>query len=511
MPVEPIPSKMEMTKDELNKLYVQQAEVTHELLKVKCKENLFLFNKFILGVENGNNKVPLVQFHKDLCYFVQNQRDRKKILLIPRGHLKSTLITVGYSLFRLINDINTRILILNATWQMAVDFLTEIKNHLTKNEKLIEVYGNISENNVEWSNDRITLSRDDTGIKGPSVWATGVDSNLVGSHPDLIIMDDVVNRDNADSSEQTNKVIMRYKDALDLLEPGGQLIIIGTRWSDKDFYEWILNPENGLVGDFDCLIKGAFEFDSNLSQVFEDGGDLIMRNHLWPNKFSYNELRSRYKSKGPYEFSSQYLNDPVPDESAVFQRAWLKYILLADWRGRHVNRIMTVDPAMSLSKEADFTGIIITEVDEYGSILVRHIDKIKVNPNELINHLFFLYDQFHPSVIGIEMVAFQKTLQYSINEEMKRRRKFLPIKEISPQDRTKVERIKALQPLYANGKILHSKEVRNLNFLEDELTRFPRGKHDDLIDALSYQLDLIVLPRSRTSGHYNHYLYGRKD
>ena len=496
------------SKDELVKEFVRQEELRLQLLKAKSSKDLFVFNKYILGVENGGGKVPLNQFHKDICYFVQNQRNRKKLLLIPRGHLKSTLITVGYSVFRLVENINTRILILNATWQMAVDFLTEIKNHLQKNEQLIQTFGNLSDSPTEWSQDRITLKRSDHGIKGPSVWASGIDSNLVGSHPDLIIMDDVVNRDNADSDEMMYKTILRYKDALDLLEPGGQLVVIGTRWNDKDLYDWILNPDNKVLAGFDVMVKPAFEFDGLLSAVFGEGGELAIRNHLWPEKFSTKELSERYFAKGPYEFSAQYLNDPVPDESAIFRRDWFKYVIDDDWRGRYSNCYMTVDPAISLAKEADFTGIVITNIDEFGSVYIRHMERLKVTPSELIDTIFYLAEQFHPMAIGIEMTAFQKTLQYSINDEMRKRRRNLPIREIKPSDRTKTERIKALQPLYANGKIFHNKVTKNLDHLEDELTRFPRGKHDDLIDALSYQLDLIVPPRPRVNIGKQHYLYG---
>ncbi len=215
---------MNENKREAVILLLEQEHAYEKLLFQKGKESLFAFNKFVLNVEEG--KMNLGGFHKELCKFVQDDRKKKKLILMPRGHLKSTLITIGYSLHQIINNPNIRILILNATWQMAVDFLTEIKRHLQGNETLINLYGALANEAEEWSQDRITLKRKDQNIKGPTVWATGVESNLVGSHPDLIILDDVVNRDNIETRESIEKVILRYKDALDLLEPGGQLIVI---------------------------------------------------------------------------------------------------------------------------------------------------------------------------------------------------------------------------------------------------------------------------------------------
>lgn len=508
----PVYEKRNLNYQELVDAFTQKKELQIQMLKQRCSEDLFLFNKYILGVQTGQGKMPLADFHRDLCYFVQNQRDRKKLILVPRGHLKSTLVTIGYSLFRIIENPNVRILILNATWQMAVDFLTEIKNHLEKNELLMEVYGTLAAGNTEWAQDRITLARSNQGLKGPTVWAAGVDTNLVGAHPDMIILDDVVNREIADSDENMHKVIMRYKDVLDLLEPGGQLIVIGTRWNDRDLYEWILNPDNNVIAGFDVMVKPAFESDFGLTEIFQSGdGAGLVRNHLWPEKFSFKELRDRFKGKGPYEFSSQYLNNPVPSEEADFKASWFHYGHLADWHGRITNRYMTIDPAISLRKEADYTAVMITDVDGYGTLFPVHIENLKIDPTQLINLIFRLAENYHPRQIGIELVAFQKVLQYALNEEMKRRQRFLPITELQIQDRSKDERIRALQPLYANGKILHSKEVKNITILEEQLLRFPRGKHDDVIDAFSATLDLIVPPKLKNVDEdqrfHKHYLY----
>jgi len=45
------------------------------------------------------------------------------------------------------------------------------------------------------------------------------------------------------------------------------------------------------------------------------------------------------------------------------------------------------------------------------------------------------------------------------------------------------------------GNILHNSHVDYTDYLEDELTRFPKGKHDDLIDALSYAVSASYPPR----------------
>lgn len=475
-----------------------QSRVYDQLLYQKAKEDLYIFNRHVLGVEGGDNKVKLAPFHKQLCKIVTDNRHKKKLILVPRGHLKSTLITIGYSLFSIVNNPNIKILIRNATWQMAVDFVTEVKNHLTKNEDLIRLYGNLAENPTEWSQDRVTLKRNDTNIKGPTLWATGIESNLVGAHPDLIIDDDLVNRDNVSTTEQQQKVILRYKDTLDLLEPGGQYIVIGTRWSEGDLYSWIMDKDNQVYHNYDIFILRAYEGD------LETGSDFVP---LWPDKFSRKELLTRLREKGWYEFSSQYLNDPIPDKDATFQTEWFQYYDKEEVRGRTLTKIITVDPAISTDKSADFTAIIVCGIDQFSNIFILDIVRGHFTPNQIINNLFTLSEIYHPDKIGIEMVAYQKALAYSLKDEMQRRGRYLPIFEVQPQERSKDERIRGLQPQYANRKVFHLKEHPLTLYLEGELKAFPRGSKDDLIDSLSYQLDLLYPPKRKTTRYHAKFLY----
>lgn len=483
---------------QMQELLIEGRAKQNALIYQLAKEQLFIFNMFVLEVEK--DKMPLGEFHHQLCNFVQDNKHKKKLILIPRGHLKSTLITIGYSTQQIINNPNVRILILNATWQLAVDFLTEIKNNLTKNEKLIELYGELAQNPTEWAQDRITIQRSASNIKGPTVWASGIDGNLTGSHPDLIIMDDVVSRDNTQTIEQIEKVKLRYKDALDLLEPGGQLIVIGTRYTYADFYSWILDPDEGIKQSYDIMIKRAYEGDLKNPETFSA---------LWPAKFNQKELKTRLREKGSYEFNAQYMNDPVTEETANFKRGDFQYYNPEDYRGAKWQTIMTIDPALSLKKEADFTAMGVFSVDQFTNIFVRDLTRGHWKPSQIIDMMFYVYELYHPTSIVLETVAYQKALAYSLQDEMRRRGKFLPIIEQNYHEKSKVERIKGLQPLYQNKKVFHRKELSLNNYLEEELLKFPYGRRDDLIDCFSMGLDYFVAPaRPRVSRRYHaKYLY----
>lgn len=483
-------------KEALADYILEQREKTDKILTREARKDLFIFDKYVLDVEKGKQKLAPV--HKKLCNFVQDGRDRKKLILMPRGHLKSTLITMGYSVQTIVNNPNVRILIQSATWEMAVDFLNEIKRHLRENETLIKLFGDLSQGAEEWSADRITLKREDKNIKGPTVKAAGIETNLVGSHPDLIIIDDPHNRDNSQTADQIQSVVNRFRDCIDLLEPGGQLIVIGTRWNIADLYGWIQDEENKVHKDFDVLVEKAFEGNIETGEEFSS---------LWPEKFTLEELRKRLRADGWYQFSSQYQNDPIPAEDAKFRREWFKYYDETDVRGKALTKIMTVDPAISLEKDADYTAIVTCGVDEFSNVFLLDIWRGKVQPFELIAKIFEKAEFYHPNHIGIETVAYQKALSYSLREEMQKRRRYLPLTEIQPHERSKDLRIQGLQPLYENRKVFHQKD-HPLNFyFETELVSFPRGKNDDMIDAFSYALDFIHPPKKQSTRYKPKYLY----
>ena len=466
----------------------------------------YLFNIECLGVEKGKDKVPLSKFHKEMCEFVDHEPARQKLLLVPRGHLKSTLITIGKTIQWICEDPTVRILIANATYQMAIAFLNVIKRHLTNNSEIIDMFGPLALEPDKWAENMITLNQSKVvgGEKEATVFCYGMGGNLVSQHYDKIILDDVVNEGTVNTKEQIEKTIQFYRLCQPLLEKDGELIIIGTRWREDDLYGWIMDSENGAKQDFNIYENVAIK-----DGLWDNGKHKFVKGTtLWPEKYDLKGLSEIRRKMGPWTFSAQYMNNPVPPEDADFKREWFRYYEIADIRGLEMNKYTLIDPAISLDTRADYTAMMTIGVDQYSNLYVLDIVRDRLSVSGIINAIFQQNERWHPRVIGLEEVAFQRALRYAIQQESQKRKMFLNIVELKPRARSKIERIKGLQPLYANGKVLHFRELIYNIYLEDELLRFPKGKHDDMIDALSYCLDLIhpaVKKVTRQSKHK--YLY----
>lgn len=504
--MDPTENVVNPTLKKMREQIIEQESLFMAMLKEKATKSLFLFNKYILKAEAGDDKfVKLGEFHKILCNFIQDRPDKRKLVLIPRSHLKTKLISVGYPTFKIANNPKIRVLIYSATWQMAVDIHKNIQKNLQGTERIHQLYGDFFSKAKEWAQDRTRLEQNDK--REPTITAAGIDNNLVGGHYDLIIMDDVVNRDNVGTMEQIMKVITRYKDALDLLEPHGELIVIGTRWHDSDLYGWIMDPSNQAMDNYVTLesighpeIMRAFEG----SLLTDDGFK-----PLWEGKFTRLDFLSKLKEEGWAHFSAQYLNDPVPEEDAIFKRHWFQYYTSDDIRGKVLNRFLLIDPALSLAKDADYTAMVVVGVDEYNNVFVLDIVRQRLSPKDLIEEIFRLHVKWDLIDTGLEQVAFSKVIGYSLRDDDRFKHRPFHVTELKPNDRTKDQRIKGLQPLYENGKIFHDKSHPGTAFLEDELVRFPRSKNDDIIDALAYGPDIMFPSKqhasARRKGH--RYLY----
>jgi hypothetical protein len=81
-----------------------------------------------------------VQRISDRVYDKHDTRLNQMLLLMPRGTFKSSVVTIGLSLQKILNDADVRILIDSETFAKAKAFLAEIKGHLEGNEAFREVY-----------------------------------------------------------------------------------------------------------------------------------------------------------------------------------------------------------------------------------------------------------------------------------------------------------------------------------------------------------------------------------
>lgn len=218
--------------------------MTEQELRDRCKTDLkFLVTK-VLGMGRWNDEL-----HGGLERVMNSPGDRKLILL-PRGHQKSTIVSVCWVVQQLLKNPNETVSIYSATWKLSKDILHQIKNILTTSA-LKDIFGSFQSRDGRWTATEIDIAHKNfIQTKNPSISTGGLDAGKTGSHCSLMVMDDVVSPENTTTADLTRKTIEAYKDCLPLLDPGGRLVVIGTRYTQGDLYGDLLENEAKSVNGY---------------------------------------------------------------------------------------------------------------------------------------------------------------------------------------------------------------------------------------------------------------------
>lgn len=166
---------------------------------------------------------------------------KRKLIVMPRGTFKSSICSVAYPIWLLINNPNLRILLDGEVYTNSKNFLREIKLHLV-NHRLTNLFGNFETRRC-WTEGEIIIQQRKKVLKEASITASGIGSEKTGQHYDVIIMDDLNSPSNSNTQEGREKVIQHYRYNTSILEPDGTMVIVGTRYSETDIIAYALKNE----------------------------------------------------------------------------------------------------------------------------------------------------------------------------------------------------------------------------------------------------------------------------
>jgi predicted phage terminase large subunit-like protein len=221
-------------------------------------------------------------------------------------------------------------------------------------------------------------------------------------------------------------------------------------------------------------------------KAIRDDGSL-----LFPERLTHEFLAQARKTMGSYLFANQYQNEVIPEDEKRFKPHWLKYYKEIP-AGCH--KFAFIDPAIGQKDHHDYTGIAMAHVDSNAHWYLNMAKRERLTPTEIVNKVFELHEMFGLQAIGVESVGYQEALLYLISEEMRRRKKVVPVVEVKRKAVTKQTRILALVPRFEWGMISCA---QGLTAFEDEYNTFPRGSFDDILDALASLEEMVFYPEKK--------------
>lgn len=277
-----------------------------------AKGSLYFLTKAVLGYPDLTTKV-----HKPYADFIQNLDYKRTIDLMPRGVYKTTVGTIGFTIWYLINHPDHFILIANQTSANAERMLLEIEGHLDGSNPLMNwLFPEYIKPHAKWkpwSATQLTIPCRKIISGTPSVMALGVGAKAESWHFHVVINDDLIGEKAMYSAtEMANAIAWHdYSVSLFVSPKYGIERMHGTRWSMSDLYSVVLNNPH-----YHSYIRAAKDRET---------GEL-----LFPELLDEDTLRE-IRDNNFQHYMSQYMNDPHNQEALDFRIEWLnKYKLYKD-------------------------------------------------------------------------------------------------------------------------------------------------------------------------------------
>ena len=447
--------------------------------------------------------------HQRICHFIQhNAREGHKcIVLTPRGWIKSYIVTIGWSIQRMLKNLvegkREHEIISNATLPNAKEFLAKIKYNFEHNMFLRGLFGKWIPKDLD--NEATRWTQDEIELGGNRIETGSVEGNLVSRHYKIIINDDLVNKENSLTREQIAKVIDWWKLAQSLLLPDGIEIIIGTRWDFDDLYGHAIRTFVEPEKDFSVGHPIAEWHNGNYHLIQMDcwADPQAETGSTFPTMYPEHWLKEQQELQGD-RFGGQYRNDPIAKGKQKFKSEHIKrWENLPNIR----NTVWLIDPSDTDKEKSDYTGSVFLDYGVDKKFYVIKAERLKITDLSLAIHIVNEAPIFQPTTIGIESNKYnviRELLELKIPMMIKNGEvpegyieyvKTLPyiIEELKHHSRPKFARIEAMHSHVEDGRCLFPH--KGAEVLIDELLRLRSAQRDDVADAFGYALDLIHFPK----------------
>jgi predicted phage terminase large subunit-like protein len=151
--------------------------------------------------------------------------------------------------------------------------------------------------------------------------------------------------------------------------------------------------------------------------------------------------------------------------------------------------------AISESEKADFSVFVIAGVDDEKRIHVKNIIRERMDGKEIVDTFLALQKLYDPVAMGVEDMQISKAIGPFLREEMIKNNTYISLLPLKHGGKDKLTRARSIQArLRAHG-LKFDKEGDWYPVFENECLSFPRGKHDDQVDAFAYlglMLDSLI-------------------
>jgi predicted phage terminase large subunit-like protein len=466
-----IPSILPMLSQAEQEILLAELDHLEELKKRDLLQERFMpfveevWPTFIAGRHHGRMASAFERVANGTC--------KRLIINMPPRHTKSEFASYLLPAWFLGKYPHKKVIQTSHTAELAVGFGRKVRNLVDK-----DIYTKVFPG-LGLQSDSKAAGRWNTS-KGGDYFAIGVGGAVTGKGADLLIIDDPHSEQEAALAETSPEIYDKTYEwytsgPRQRLQPGGAIVIVMTRWSQRDLTAQVL--------------KSAAQRGGEEWEVIEFPAIMPSGKPLWPEFWPPEELAALKEELPSSKWMAQYQQNPTAEASAIVKREWWKV-----WEEKEPPAcdfvLMSWDTAFEKTQRADYSALttwgVFYHPDDSGvtqaNIILLNAYRERMEFPRLKKVAIEEYDEWQPDSIIIEKKASGAPLIYEM------RAMGIPVQEFTPtKGNDKIARLNAVSDLFASGMVWRP----NTSWAEevvDEVASFPAGEHDDYVDSTSMAL-----------------------
>lgn len=434
-------------------------------------------------------------FHLELDAALENPNARFVHARMFRGSAKTTRLRM-YTGRRIAYGLSHTILYVGASEGHAARSIKWLRRQIEVNKVFSGVFGLTP--GAKWQETELEIR---SKITGETCWVlgAGITGNVRGINfddyrPDLIILDDVLTDENTATKEQRDKVNDLILGALveslapETDDPNAKIAFAQTPFNLEDASFLVEKSDRWKVLTIPCWTDETM--DSPTEQ----------QNSRWEERIPSTTLRAAKRDAARLNKLSTWIRENevriVSSETRAFKSEWLQVI---DIMPEYTQNILAIDPVPPPSdrevakglvgKDYEVLGIIGRQNENY--FLKEYVQNRGHQPSWTIAEFFRLAQKYRILKVVISAIAYEKTLKWILDQEMKRKQLYFWI-DLDADKRPKYQKITStINGLAANGRLYCRPE--HTDFIM-QFTDYPAVDHDDILDMTATGLSRFINP-----------------
>lgn len=449
-----------------------------EYAKVKARLSPARFAQYVTaGTQDPYLTPPHIKALDDIVVdAAENQRFY--VVSIPVRHGKSFLISRYTPAWFLGKYPDKHLMLISAAGEVAQDFSREARDLLDDHGQ--EVFG------TRVRTDTRAVARWKPEDSRGGMFAVGIHGRINGRGADLIIVDDPIkNAEDAFSPTQKGKIRRIWDSTIRTrVEPGGSIIVVMARWAEDDLSGWLLQRSKETLGGFpweEIRIPAIADRE-------DDPMGREMGEALWPDRYPRQVLEAIKAEISPMSWDALYQQNPSPEGGLMFPtKAW-QYVDIAPDQGQVVRTWDLAASDESDGYNVDYTvGVKMLRTGD-GKTYIKDVVRVRDADPESVMRATAMADgplckirfEQEPGATG-KLHARHLVATALAGFDV----------DYAPSTGSKPVRAKGYSSQVKAKNVYLVRAPWNADFVEEHRS-FPRGSHDDQVDAASMAYHYMV-------------------